>query len=209
MMNDWTVLMESLKIIPTCIRPWKHKILLRWIMAAKSFIETSLLKECFSITLLHMYTYHITCNICKLGCKKWIAMCRSNERKSIIGYTGQFEFGLLEDSGYVPLTEIITNKANLDTNKNYFYLKKAFLDFTLEYAILHHIQNIIYSYHFQCDHQIFDTTWLVTYYTDIGYWLGTETLKLDSREIHMKLFDPGWTSSYKNLEISTFLFVAA
>ena len=119
-------------------------ILFRWIMATKSFIETSLLKECFSITLLHMYTYHITCNICKLGCKKWIAMCRSNERKSIIGYTGQFEFGLLEDSGYVPLTEIITNKVHLDTNKNYFYLKKAFLDFTLEYAILHHIQNIFY-----------------------------------------------------------------
>ena len=69
---------------------------------------------------------------------------KANERKSIIGYTGRFEFGLLEDSGYVPLTEIITNKVHLDTNKNYFYLKKAFLDFTLEYAILHHIQNIIY-----------------------------------------------------------------
>ena len=79
-------------------------------------------------------------------------LCKSLKRKSIIGYTGQFEFGLLEDSGYVSLTEIITNKANLDTNKNYFYLKKAFLDFTLEYAILHHIQNIIYPYHFQCDH---------------------------------------------------------
>ena len=70
-----------------------------------------------------LHDYVMLHNFCNSGCKEFNV--KEKKRKSIIGYTGQFEFGLLEDSGYVPLTEIITNKANLDTNKNYFYLKKS------------------------------------------------------------------------------------